>query len=833
MSREELLARQPDVLGGFLSSTAYIVTLDSFFSSILRSASLELGLEPDFVTKEQPHEKLEMHFLEELQGEGLLGTLVRLAMDIEDRRFKKIFDLMQDFYRVDPLLPHQEYIVQNLRRAEEEIESLRLKMIEALMAAGASDRSIKQFDVVGTKALFSKNLFEKATLGEHSWFTKRINDEIEAIYQELKGRLALWARAKESIVLHNLFAVYDDYKNATIASAKYSGILSFDDLSYFTYRLLHESISREFLFFKIDSKFRHILLDEFQDTSTLQFLLLKPLIDEIFSGLGQSEFKSFFYVGDTKQSLYRFRGGVEELFDKVSEQYGITVEPMDTNYRSSSSVVEQVNQWFASTMPGYVPQRCREGAEEGYVEVLESEDPIAEAVSKAKALIGEGMDVDTLAFLVSTNKDGVALQEACEKEGIATLLQTSSSLKNIPKMAALMAMMEFLFYGEAIDAMALLERAGRSIEAMDFSWFTPFMEPVVVLDHLVRVFGYFDQDLNILKLLEFAAGFSDIPTCIEEFKSSSIAVASHTVHGARIMTIHGSKGLEFENVIVLDRLTRKNSDKSPLIYHYNDALYIEEILYRIAKRENFDEHYRHLIEKRKVSEQKDHLNVLYVALTRAVKNLMVIRKPKDSTFDEIGMEVMQRGELDFDRSAVHTEKEKKPDGDMVSLSHYGAQEKQKRPDGDEQKDYDAILFGTALHYLLEMMGTFDLESLEEALGALRNRYGALLQEEKIEAIRRRAVSLIDNEVFQKLLEGAEVSKEQSIAFEGELKQIDLLLEYEDYCFVVDYKSSTKHAFSHERQVAQYQKAVEKITGKKTGGLILYLLEEETRLKNLK
>jgi hypothetical protein len=35
---------------------------------------------------------------------------------------------------------------------------------------------------------------------------------------------------------------------------------------------------------------------------------------------------------------------------------------------------------------------------------------------------------------------------------------------------------------------------------MDFSWFTPFMEPVVVLDHLVRVLGYFEQDLNILKL---------------------------------------------------------------------------------------------------------------------------------------------------------------------------------------------------------------------------------------------------------------------------------------------------------------------------------------------
>ena len=96
-SREALLANQPEVLNKFLASTAYIVTLDSFFSSILRSASLALGLEPDFVTKEQGDEKLEEHFLEEVQAQGLLSSLVKLAMDIEDKRFGKIFTLMQDF----------------------------------------------------------------------------------------------------------------------------------------------------------------------------------------------------------------------------------------------------------------------------------------------------------------------------------------------------------------------------------------------------------------------------------------------------------------------------------------------------------------------------------------------------------------------------------------------------------------------------------------------------------------------------------------------------------------------------------------------------------------
>ena len=830
LSREELLAKQPEVLGRFLASSSHIVTLDSFFSSILRSASLELGLEPDFVTKEQGDEALEKHFLEEVQAEGLLSSLVKLAMDIEDKRFNKIFELMQNFYKVDPLLPKAEENRLQVNVQEEKIEALRLKMIKALMDAGAADRAVKQFDTKNVKELFVKGLFEKASLSEHSWFKKAANDEIESIYVSLKSELSLWAKAKESIVLSNLFKIYDYYRNATIANAKNSGILTFDDLTYFTYRLLHESISKEFLYFKIDSKFKHILLDEFQDTSTLQFLLLKPLIDEIFSGQGQSEFKSFFYVGDTKQSLYRFRGGVEELFDKVAENYGVTIEQMDTNYRSSRHVVEQVNRWFEPIMESYVPQKNKEGASQGYVKVLESETVIDDAVDKAKALLEQGVNVDDIAFLVSTNKDGQSLQEACEHQGIDTLLKTSSSLKNVPKIAALAAMVSYLFYGEKIDAEPLLLKVGRSLDDIDVSWFSAFMSPLQVVDRLVREFGYFDNDLNILKLLDFASSFSDISTFLEEFKSSSIALASNSVHGAKIMTIHGSKGLEFEYVILLDKLTRPNADKSALIFHYNDDLYIDQILYRSKGREHFDENYANIMEERKNSARKDRLNVLYVALTRAVEGMIIIKKPKASIFDEIGISPMKIGKISVQRSVFSVQKEQEQKT-VVKISNYGTQ---KTPEKEEEseKDYEAILFGTALHYTLEMLSTFERESLAAALNALQNRYGQVLSLQQITEIEKRVEALVDNPEFKTLLEGAAFSKEQSLSYNSELKQIDLLLEYDDHCLVIDYKSSKKYALKHQKQVRYYQKAIAHITGKRTEGLVMYLLEEGTELVSL-
>ena len=655
------------------------------------------------------------------------------------------------------------------------------------------------------------------------------NDELEGLYAYLKIELGKWAEAREAIVLQSLFKIYDYYRNANISTAKTSGVLSFDDLTYFTYRLLHESISKEFLYFKIDSKFKHILLDEFQDTSTLQFLLLKPLIDEIFAGQGQSDFRSFFYVGDTKQSLYRFRGGVEELFDKVAKDYGVDVLPMDTNYRSSKSVVEQVNRWFETTMQGYVPQKNPKGASEGYVEVIESEELIDEAVKQANRLLDLGVNVDDIAFLVSTNKDGQTLQEACQHEGIEVLLKTSSSLKNMPKIAALVAMTEYLFFGEKIDAQAMLLNVGKSLDEVDVSWFSAFMSPLQVVDKLVRVFGYFDDDLNILKLLEFASNYNDIPTCIEEFETSSIAVASNTVHGAKIMTIHGSKGLEFEYVILLDKLTRKNSDKSALLYHYDESLHIDKILYRTKGRENFDAEYAHIMEERKIASAKDSMNVLYVALTRAVEGMIVIRKPKDSIFDALGMEVMSVGTLKPCRVRLptHQMNETEP----ITLTNYGTQETPEHED-EEEKDYEAILFGTALHYALEMLGAFDEMSVNVAMTALKNKYGQQLTQQGLDEIAKRVNALVAHSEFQALLVGAIIRKEQSLSFEGELKQIDLLLEYEDYNLVIDYKSSKKYGLKHQKQVGYYKKAIGNITGKRTEGVVIYLLNEGIELLNL-
>ena len=92
------------------------------------------------------------------------------------------------------------------------------------------------------------------------------------------------------------------------------------------------------LYYRLATRFKHYLIDEFQDTSTLQWKNLIPMVEEALSTDG-----SLFYVGDKKQAIYRFRGGEVSLFDKVKERFGsfnMKYEYLKKNYRSQKKIVE-------------------------------------------------------------------------------------------------------------------------------------------------------------------------------------------------------------------------------------------------------------------------------------------------------------------------------------------------------------------------------------------------------------------------------------------------------------------------------------------------------------
>jgi len=160
--------------------------------------------------------------------------------------------------------------------------------------------------------------------------------------------------ARASARTRGLRAVLDRYDKLYANTLAVDGRFTFDDLS----RLLGSdgvTPSREartpnrlYIDYRLDGKLDHWLLDEFQDTSDTQWSALSNLIDEVV----QADDRSFFYVGDVKQSVYGWRGGNHRLFGKLLEDYSnpgpraIVSESIAKCHRSLPAIIETVNTVF-------------------------------------------------------------------------------------------------------------------------------------------------------------------------------------------------------------------------------------------------------------------------------------------------------------------------------------------------------------------------------------------------------------------------------------------------------------------------------------------------------
>lgn len=137
-----------------------------------------------------------------------------------------------------------------------------------------------------------------------------------------------------------------------------SGVLDFDDLISKTADLLKNTEKSEWVRFKMDQKIRHVLLDEAQDTDNDQWHILKAIVDEFYAGVGQHEGRTFFAVGDMKQSIYRFRGAQPHVFGSMKHYLHahqsqsnapVAVEELMVSFRSTEPVLNFVDSVFQQT----------------------------------------------------------------------------------------------------------------------------------------------------------------------------------------------------------------------------------------------------------------------------------------------------------------------------------------------------------------------------------------------------------------------------------------------------------------------------------------------------
>ncbi len=184
----------------------------------------------------------------------------------------------------------------------------------------------------------------------------RLDAERDRLIALVEKRKAA-AVAERSLALHALGdAIIGEYEHAK----RRRGLLDYDDLIEGARRLLHRS-SPSWVLYKLDAQIDHILLDEAQDTSSAQWDILAAIADEFCAGAGARERtrgppRSFFAVGDEKQSIFSFQGAAPERFDAMRREFRARFERVERrfepvtltqSFRSAPGVLQAVDEIFA------------------------------------------------------------------------------------------------------------------------------------------------------------------------------------------------------------------------------------------------------------------------------------------------------------------------------------------------------------------------------------------------------------------------------------------------------------------------------------------------------
>ena len=823
LSKEQILGKKNLLVKSFSSASLSIFTIDKFINKILREFCGYVGISDDFEIKEDDIESLSMRFLQSLDSKQF-ETLIDFSL-YEKKKFNSIFDLFKNLLEKNETCEIVNIDATLIDLQKEQVLNEAFKIKEAILncsVASASAKKAVSFEKFDD--LFGSTWLEKDCLADYSYFKKCANETLENYFNILKDEISIYYKLRAGYSLSKLFQLFNMFKEFKLQYNKNKNYLEFNDISNLVYELLSTKIDKEFLYFRLDSSFSHILMDEFQDTSLLQYKILEPLIKEILSG-DETKFKTFFYVGDTKQSIYRFRGGKRELFDYVANTNKLLeVEVLNTNYRSCESIISYVNSLFLN-IPSYEYFEQESIAKGGYVEVyedsaLDEDEKYLNIASKVASLIKEGVNSNDIAILTYTNDDVLNLYYYLKQKFPSLKISTemTSKLINQQNVKAVINAIKYLYFKEEIYKENLNALIGKAIlNELDLNVSLELKSVQEIIKEIATSLQIIDE--NIVKFIEVSQSYNNIVDFVYEVDKLDAIMENSESIGLQILTIFKSKGLEFHTVLLLDRIKRKNSDKSSLLFEY-DSVDLKNIFYKIKGYENYNRDYSNALAKEKALSLEDEINILYVALTRAKNNMVIFKKIKSSVFDILNMKVVKIGNIIQSTNA--SKNYEKVEKIIYTPMDLGLQDKQITYEKElDENHLHSKYFGIATHYCLEMMNNFNEVDLKKNIDLAITRYSNYLDKNDFIDIENRILNLIKNDKFLYLIKDATFITEQALVYKEEIKILDLLLYKDDSYYIIDYKTSKEKQSEHVTQVKYYKKAIKDIFN--TSNVFSYLV----------
>ncbi len=532
----------------------------------------------------------------------------------------------------------------------------------------------------------------------------KIDSEACVLLHQLMLHLVCTDLHKTIKQTQGLFQILEQYEAMYDITSRQTGNLTFTDAQH----LLSPSgiqgtgtgLSRSpaadgrlYIDYRLDCKLDHWLLDEFQDTSDLQWAVLQNLIDEIIQD--NSGQRSLFYVGDIKQAIYSWRGGNHRLFGNILKQYPHSIKqvPLSKSYRSCQPVIDTVNRVFGNLshagLPDGAVSEWRNSWQEhacepdkvpgdGHVMFIEpqpdtdsnSRDNTACHLATASLLreidpIRRGLST---AVLVRDNKTGKELADLLRSQcpDFVTIHEGKAAIKDNPVVQCLLALVQYAAHPGDTFAWQHLQMsplgtcitsAGLNSENLTIAilkkiqtdGFQSLMrEWGNRMDNSVHLDDFGKKRLEdlISAATEFDTGgntdCSAFLRFIDNYQTHDLAVDN----AVRVMTVHQAKGLGFDIVILPDLKSSKGmtSLRNEMMTGSSEtSKWILKTPRRIIA-----EHDPVLSKEWKKAEAEacfDELCVLYVSLTRAKRALYMISLPPPKSTSSITHASVLRAQL--------------------------------------------------------------------------------------------------------------------------------------------------------------------------------------------
>jgi ATP-dependent exoDNAse (exonuclease V) beta subunit len=739
---EKLQLKTKDLLYGILKNYAAfdVSTIDKFTQKIIRTFAFDLKLPLNFEVE------LDTDFILSKAVDNLIsraGTdeqLTKLLVEfaIEKTDDDKSWDVAYDFNKIAKLLVNEndipyletlkdktlddfdvlkKLLKNELGTTESLIKDVSQKVLTLIEEAGL------QFDDFSSsylpKYFFNLNQLKLNTNFDLSWqnkliegealYPKRVLPEVAEIIDAIQPELIkAFNKTKPLVFCHKFLSNF--YKNTTPLSVLYlinkelNQIKDEDNkllISEFN-TIINSEIKNQpapFIFERIGEKFKHYFIDEFQDTSKMQWDNLTPLIGNALA----SENASAMIVGDAKQAIYRWRGGKAEqfinLFNQTENPFHIPAQivSLDTNYRSSEAIITFNNSFFQHLSTFAFSQNTHSdlyhnsaqniySSHKGFIELSfanitkeDDRDKVfpEQVLLQIKQCINDGFNYSDICVLVRKTKEGIAVANYLNERGIEIISSETLALSRSPEVNFMAASLQFLmhpsnntfkievlhflahklkvsnkhqFYSERIhlnvnDFYKSLHSFGIEFNP-DEVLQLPLYE---VVETIIYHFNLVETaDPYVQYFLDFVFTFSNKnSTSVSDFlthyeqKKEQLKISSSGGNAVQIMTIHKSKGLEFPIVIFpyadLD-IYKEIEPKVWFSLKEKDFNGFSQTLLNYNKDiAEYDEQGLQIYNAHQAELELDNINLLYVALTRAVQRLYITSSISFNTKGELSI----------------------------------------------------------------------------------------------------------------------------------------------------------------------------------------------------